>query len=122
MKTHRAPVAVLLAALLALLFVAGCDGHSTDKISDLVANPDHYAGKTVTVAGEVTQVYELPLGITNLAAYRVNDSTGQIWVLSRAGAPVKGDRVGLKGNLRPEGSIGGMTLGSVIEETERRVR
>lgn len=111
----------LMGTALALLVLAGCNQH-TDKISDIVSNPGHYAGKDVTVAGEVTQRYELPLGLTSLAAYRVSDGSGQIWVLSHAGAPVVGDKVGLKGTVRREGSIGNMTLGDVIEETGRKIR
>jgi hypothetical protein len=111
----------LLFTALALLVMAGCNEH-TDKISDIVSNPSHYTGKSVTVSGEVTQRYELPLGLGNLAAYRVSDGTGQIWVLSRAGAPLVGDKVGLKGNVHEEGSFNHIALGSVIEETERRVQ
>lgn len=118
---HFTPL-VLLAAL-ALLVMAGCNEH-TEKIRDIVANPSHFSGRTVTVAGEVTKVYELPtpLGLFNsLSAYRVSDGTNQIWVLSRAGAPVVGDKVGLKGTVRPEGKFGNTALGSVIEEQGRRV-
>ena len=109
----------LLLSVLAVLILAGCSEHA-DKISDIVSNPDHYAGKGVTIAGEVTQRYELPLGITNLAAYRVNDGTSQVWVLSRAGAPVVGDKVGLKGTVHPTGNFNGIALGTVIEETGRK--
>ena len=116
----------IVGLLLALLTLAGCNSH-TDKISDLINNPSGYAGKGVTVAGQVNKVYELPLGLGGLglpdiAAYRVTDGTGQIWVLTRAGAPPVGAKVGLKGTARPEGRIAGTTLGSVIEETGRKVQ
>lgn len=111
----------LLLVALAMLVIAGCDEH-TNKISDIVSDPSHYAGKSVTVAGEVTQRYELPLGLGNIAAYRVSDGTSQIWVLSRAGAPVVGDKVGVKGNVREEGSFNHIALGSVIEETGRKIQ
>lgn len=122
MTTHqrRFSVALLLAAL-TMLALAGCDQH-TNKISDIVSDPGHYAGKDVTVAGEVTQRYELPLGLANVAAYRVSDGTSQIWVLSRAGAPVVGDKVGLRGTVREEGSLGHMAFGSVIEEKGRKIQ
>ncbi len=116
-----------MAALAVLLLtLAGCNSH-TDKISDLLSNPGGYANKDVTVAGEVTKVYEAPLGLStlglvNLAAYRVNDGSGQVWVLSRVGAPVVGDKVGLKGTVRPEGRIGATTLGTVIEEKGRKIQ
>ncbi len=113
--------AALLLPLLAAALLAGCDEH-TDKLRDITDRPAAFANKEVTVAGEVTKVYELPLGIADLAAYRVSDGTGQAWVLSRAGAPREGDKVGLKGTVRPEGKIGSETLLNVIMEKERKVR
>lgn len=114
------PFSLLFAAL--TLFAAGCNGTRTDKLSSIVGDPARFANKNVTVTGEVTKVYELPLGLANLAAYRINDGTGQVWILSRIGAPREGDKVGLKGTVRPEGRFGGTLLGSVIEEKERRVK
>ena len=110
-----AAACLLLAALL-----AGCNEH-TDKLGDITSNPSAYVNKDVTVAGEVTKVYELPLGITNIAAYRISDGTGQTWVISRAGAPREGDKVGLKGTVRPEGRVGSEVLTNIIEEKQRRV-
>ncbi len=110
----------LAAALLGGALLAGCNPH-TDKLSDISNNPNSFVNKDVTVAGEVTKVYELPLGITNVAAYRVNDGTGQAWVISRAGAPREGDKVGLKGTVRPEGRVGSEVLTNVIIEKQRKV-
>ncbi len=110
----------LAAALLGSAALAGCNQH-TDKLSDISNNPSSFIDKDVTVAGEVTKVYELPLGISNVAAYRINDGTGQAWVISRAGAPREGDKVGLKGRVRPEGKIGSEVLTNVIVEKQRKV-
>ncbi len=112
--------AVLLPILASICLLAGCNEH-TDKLSDITSKPASYANKDVTVAGEVTKVYELPLGLADIAAYRINDGTGQAWVLSRSGAPREGDKVGLKGTVRPEGKVGSETLLNVIEEKERKV-
>ncbi len=109
----------LAAVLLGGALLAGCDQH-TDKLSDISNNPNSFVNKEVTVAGEVTKVYELPLGITNVAAYRINDGTGQAWVISRAGAPREGDKVGLKGTVRPEGRVGSEVLTNVIMEKQRK--
>ena len=111
----------LFLPLLAAVLLAGCDEHM-DKLRDITDRPASFANKDVTVAGEVTKVYELPLGIADIAAYRISDGTGQAWVLSRAGAPREGDKVGLKGTVRPEGKIGGETLLNVIVEKERKVQ
>lgn len=109
----------LLLAVLASGLLAGCNEH-TDKLGDIRSNPAAYVNKEVTVAGEVTQVYELPLGIADIAAYRISDGTGQTWVLSRNGAPRTGDKVGLKGTVRPEGRVGSEVLTNVIEEKQRK--
>ena len=111
----------LFLPLLAAALLAGCDEHM-DKLRDITDRSASFANKDVTVAGEVTKVYELPLGIADIAAYRISDGTGQAWVLSRAGAPREGDKVGLKGTVRPEGKIGGETLLNVIVEKERKVQ
>ena len=112
--------AILLLPALAACLLSGCNEH-TDKLRDISDKPASYANKEVTVAGEVTKVYELPLGIADIAAYRITDGTGQAWVLSRIGAPHEGDKVGLKGTVRPEGKIGTETLLNVIEEKERKI-
>jgi hypothetical protein len=121
MRLWHKPTPVLVASVLAALVLAGCNEH-TDKLRDIASNPAGFANKEVTVAGEVTKVYELPLGIADIAAYRVNDGTGQAWVISRAGAPREGDKVGLKGTVRPEGRIGREILTNIIEEKQRKVQ
>ncbi len=108
-------------AVTAVLVLAGCNSH-TDKIRDIQNNPSGFAHHDVTVAGEVTKVYELPLGITDIAAYRVTDGTGQIWVISHAGAPREGDKVGVKVEVQSEGNIAGTSLGAVIQEKQRGMK
>jgi hypothetical protein len=121
MTFWQKPAPLLAATALAAVLLAGCNEH-TDKLSDITSNPSAFVNKDVTVAGEVTKVYELPLGIADVAAYRINDGTGQAWVLSRAGAPREGDKVGLKGTVRPEGRIGSEVLVNVIEEKQRKIQ
>ena len=116
---------VALAALaVAGVILSGCENNHTDKISQILNDPARYANHDVTVAGEVTEVKELPLGISNLAAYRVNDGTGQLWVLSHAGAPVVGDKVGLKASVDRDKQLNflGTSLLTVLDEHERRIR
>jgi len=106
--------------LASLLAIAGCGTH-TDKIRDIKDNPSGFAGKEVTIAGEVTQVSpEIPL--LDIAAYQVNDDTGSIWVVSHSGAPLKGDKVGLKGKVDQAFKFGDTALGTVVEENERKVQ
>ena len=113
-------------AVAAVFTLAGCGPH-VDKIGDLNDDPGKYMHHDVTVEGEVTRVYELPLGIANLAAYRINDGSGQIWVVTHNGAPNRGDRLGLRGELEPIADMGmggggvvGNLFGNVIEEHNRK--
>ncbi len=114
------PVVVALALSVS---IAGCGQHF-DKIGDINGNPQKYLHNEVTIRGHVTKVYELPLGITNLAAYRVSDDSGQIWVISHNGAPGDGDRIALKGTVESAGDVElpivGNILGPVIHEEQRR--
>jgi hypothetical protein len=119
---RKSALVAFAASALAAAVLAGCNDRSVDKLSSITSNPSAYTNRDVTVAGEVTKVYELPLGIADLAAYRISDGTGQAWVLSRAGAPREGDKVGLKGTVRPEGRIGNEVLTNVIEEKERKIQ
>ncbi len=119
---RKSALVALAASALAAAVLAGCNDRGVDKLSSITGNPSAYTNRDVTVAGEVTKVYELPLGIADLAAYRISDGTGQAWVLSRAGAPREGDKVGLKGTVRPEGRIGNEVLTNVIEEKERKIQ
>ena len=128
-QNSRTLITLWVAALLIAVITAGCNQH-TDKIGDINNNPDKYMRHDVTIAGEVTQVYELPLGITNLAAYRVSDDTGQCWVFSHNGAPMRGDKVGLKGRVEPVADLGsgvGISslshiFGTIIQEEQRKTR
>lgn len=124
-KTRRAWL-IAPAAVAALFALAGCGPH-VNKIGDLNDDPGKYMHQDVTVEGEVTRVYELPLGIANLAAYRINDGSGQIWVVTHNGAPNRGDHLGLRGELEPiadmgmgGGSVVSNLFGNVIEEHNRK--
>lgn len=119
----RATALAILMVCLAAIFAVGC-GENFTKLSAIMNNPDAYRNKDVQVAGRVTQVYELPMGITDIAAYRINDNTGQIWIISRAGSPVVGDKLAIKGTVKQMARLKvrglGNILGDVIDEHERR--
>ena len=124
MRKSSAFLALPALAALGAVALAGCDTDHT-KIGDIDSNPDHFAGRDVRIGGRVTEVYELPLGIANIAAYRVSDGTGEIWVISHNGAPARGDRVGLKGTARPidreDAPFVHNLLGDVVEEHQRKL-
>jgi hypothetical protein len=119
---HTLPKSALALTLLfcILCLLTGCNSHHVNKIASIDDNPAAYAHKDVTVVGEVTKLYSFPLGITNIAAYRLNDGSGQIWIISQAGAPAVGDKVGVKGRVHAAGQYDGMDFGVVIQELQRR--
>jgi hypothetical protein len=84
-----------------ILIVSGCIG--VDKIGDILKNPDQYNGKDVISQG----------------AYKVDDGTGSIWVVTSTGTPGKGETLSVKGTVNKGFAIGSTNLGTVIVEKSR---
>lgn len=90
------------ALLLGVLALAGCG--STRSIGEVMADPSQFSGRTVRVAGEVVQSYS----ILGQGAYRIEDETGRLWVVSRTGVPNPGARVEVEGSVRQGFNLGGI--------------
>ena len=114
----RATAAVVLALVLSAC--AGTLRHP--DIADLQRNAGHYADRTVTLDGTVTSAWGVPLVPFKL--YKVDDGTGEMTVLSRAGnrTPVKGSHVKVKGVVRDVAVFNGMPLGLHLEERDLDIR
>jgi hypothetical protein len=109
----------LTAALLAVVLLAGCAAR-TVRISELKNRPGKYDDKTIAVNGTVTSSWSVPL--IPYQFYNVDDGSGEISVLSRAGrAPSKGAQVKVKGRLNDIASFGGRSVGLHIEERDRDI-
>ncbi len=119
MKKYR--FILLGIALIAVVLAAGCKDNRT-MISSIVQQPDRYIDKEVAVAGKVTQSYGINLFIAEAGAYQVDDGSGKIWVITKAGAPEVGAEVGLKGKVSSGIKLGRDVFGAVINEMDRRVR
>jgi len=76
-------------------------------IKQVLADPSHYRNRQVQLSGAVVDSYSL----ANRGAYRIDDNTGQLWVVSDRGTPRKGARVTVKGTIRE-----GFNLGSISDE------
>lgn len=108
---------ILLSLLLfGTLVLTACPQRET--ISTINADPGRYRNKEVGVAGTVTDSY----GVLGSGAYEVDDGTGKIWVVTRRGVPSRGARVGAKGRVYTGFSFGGRSLGTVLEESDRRAK
>jgi hypothetical protein len=114
----RLRTSLLFAAILgSALLLAACP--SRTNISKIKGDPSRYENRTVAVGGVVRDSY----GALNYGAYELEDETGRIWVITRNRAvPGKGSRVGVQGKVYNGFAFGGRNFGTVIEETDRRVK
>lgn len=107
------PILVLAAAF----FATACEKVTISKLTN---NTSRYLNKQVGIVGRVEDSYGVPmLG----GAYKVNDGTGSIWVVSRGNStPTRGTQIGVKGRLQDGISFNGRNYGLVLMEEDRRVR
>jgi hypothetical protein len=99
----------------ALALLAGCA--SVTPIGRLLDNPARYNGKTVRIEGNVKEA----AGGLGVGAYRVEDSTGTLTVVSEKGGPPRtGEKVGVKGTFQALFTLGTKSL-AVLREESRSV-
>ncbi len=112
----------LLAVVVLSIVVSGCVGSLRNpNIADVQHNAGHYADRTVTIDGTVTNSWGVPLVPFKL--YKVDDGTGEITVLSRGSrTPAKGNHVRVKGVVRDVAVFGGQPLGLLLEEHSLDIR
>ena len=93
MTTHtRRPLALALVGAFALL-AAGC---ATTNVARLLAEPQRFANRDVGLKGDVVE----SVSLLGHGAYKLDDGTGTIWVVSRHGVPRRGARVRVRGKIR----------------------
>ena len=109
---RRSIGATALIALAALGFY-GCT--STTSIKTLLDDPSRYDKKVVRIAGDVEEA----IGLLGYGAYRVNDGTGSLLVVTKeGGAPRTGAKIGVEGTFRSAFTVGAETA-AVLEEKSR---
>jgi membrane protein implicated in regulation of membrane protease activity len=89
--TRRPPALILVGAL--ALLAAGC---ATTNVARLLAEPQRFANRDVGLKGDVVE----SVSLLGHGAYKLDDGTGTIWVVSRHGVPRRGARVRVKGKIR----------------------
>jgi hypothetical protein len=99
----------LLVLAAGVLFLTGCEEKT---INHILIDPHRYANHEVGVAGKVVQSYS----VVGHGAYQVDDGTGTLWVVSKAGVPREGVRVAVKGTIRDGYNLG--ELGSILKLPE----
>ncbi len=125
MKRRRWPRFVGLTILaMSALVSAAC---ASKTINQVLADPSRYRNREVRLSGSVVDSYS----VVNRGAYRIDDATGQLWVVSDRGTPRKGARVTVKGTIRDGfnlGSLGdrinlpGVGSGLVLMESSHKAK
>ncbi len=96
-------------ALAVALLGCGMTSIGADRIGTLLQDPAAYDGKTVKVAGEVTNVVKLPFVETRL--YTVRDDTGELTVVTYGELPRVGERVIARGTFSTLATFGVQSVG-----------
>src|SRR5512133_411868 len=81
---------------------------ASQTINRVLADPSRYRDHEVQLSGAVVDSYSF----ANRGVYRIDDKTGQLWVVSDRGTPRKGAHVTVKGTIREGFNLG--SLGNQI--------
>jgi len=122
--TLRLYRSVLLAVVAAgVLASTAC---ASKTVNQIIADPYRYRDREVQVSGAVVDSYS----VANRGAYRIDDGTGQLWVVSQTGVPRQTARVTVKGTIREGFNLGalasalppGVGSGLVLMETSHKAK
>ena len=104
------------------LFVAACPDRTS--IADIEANPSRYQNKQVVIAGTVQDSYGVNIPGTRVrgGAYKIDDGTGSIWIVTEDAVPTKGAQVGVRGIIGNGINWHGRNYGLGLYEKDRRFR
>jgi len=108
----------VMAAMLAVMLIAGCGSLMATPIKKILDNPRDYSDKTVTVSGEVTETFSLLV----IKYFVVKDRTGEITVVTVKPLPRKGSRITVKGTVQEAFSLGDRQLIVIVEHDEAKTR
>lgn len=113
---------VLSIIVAATLFATGCPERTS--IADIEANPSKYQNKEVAIAGTVRDSYGFSIPGTNIGggAYKVDDGTGSIWIVTEGSVPSKGTQIGVKGVIGTGVNYKGKNYGLGMWEKDRRYK
>lgn len=118
--------AVIVAVLsVSALSSAACASRTVNQV---LADPSRYRDREVRLSGAVVDSYSF----VNRGAYRIDDGTGQLWVVSDKGVPRNSARVTVTGTIREGfnlGSLGdrinlpqGLGSGLVLMESSHKAK
>lgn len=104
------------------LFAAACPERIS--IADIEANPSRYQNKEIAIAGTVRDSYGVSIPGTPIrgGAYKIDDGTGSIWIVTEDSVPTNGAQVGVKGLIGSGVTWKGRNYGLGMYEKDRRFR
>jgi hypothetical protein len=102
-------------AVLASVPLAGCAPVTIARINQ---DPSRYRNHVVHVDGTVVT----SVGLLGTGGYQIDDGTGKIFVLSRAGVPSSGTRVSVTGSVLSGAEVLGRPVGAAIKEQSHKVK
>ena len=106
----------VMIVVLAVTLIAGCGSFMATPIKKILDNPRDYSGRTVRVAGEVTETFSLFV----IKYFIVKDSTGEITVITTKPLPQRGLKVTVKGAVQEAFSLGNQQLIVIVEPEEAK--
>jgi len=115
----------LIVLAMGALSSAACGVRS---VNDILVDPSRYRDREVRVSGTVVESYS----VADRGAYRIDDRSAELWVVSDRGVPRKGARVVVTGTIREGfnfGSLGdlinlpaGLSTGLVLVESSHKAQ
>ncbi len=113
--------------LIALVTVVGVFAVACPKrvtIAEIQANPSRFSNKDIAVAGVVRESYGVNLPGTPIrgGAYKIDDGTGTLWIVTDDIVPNKGAEIGVKGRIGSGVSWSGRNFGLGMMEKDRKFR
>jgi hypothetical protein len=119
---YKTNIMLAALALFVVAFAAACPERVS--IADINANPSKYNNKEVAIAGTVRDSYGVNVPGTPIrgGAYKIDDGTGSIWVVTEEGVPSKGTEIGVKGVIGNGVNWSGKNYGLGMYEKDRRFR
>lgn len=120
--TTLTKVFLLLATVTMGLFATGCPERRS--IAEIEANPGRYQNKEVVVVGVVRDSYGISIPGTRIGggAYKIDDGTGSMWIVTDDAVPGRGAEIGVRGVVGSGVSWKGKTYGLGLYEKQRKYR
>ena len=84
---------IKLTAAIALVVIGSACASKT--VNDVMADPHRYADRNIALRGKVIESYS----VAGTGFYRLEDTTGRLWIFSKKGVPRKRARVEVKGKI-----------------------